>query len=73
MRIRLSSIAETKPVITTPPETMPTKTPVNKLEETEPQIDKDSYEFKRQVAQNAAQYLNQYRSADGIKLMLPVG
>ena len=33
---------------------------------TEPQIDKNSYEFKRQVAQYAAQYINQYRAAAAV-------
>ena len=60
---------EEKP--TTPPETTPTQPPETTPEETEPpatepQIDKDSYEFKRQVAQYAAQHLNQYRVAAGV-------
>ena len=67
---------ETKPKPTTPPETTPTQPPetipeettppTTEPEETEPQIDKDSYEFKRQVAQYAAQYINQYRVAAGV-------
>lgn len=56
---------------TTPPETNPTEPPATEPEETqppatEPPIDKDSYEFKRQVAQYAAQYINQYRAAAGV-------
>ena len=50
---------ETEP----PTETQPEQT---EPEVTEPQIDKTSYEFKRQVAQYAAQYLNQYRAAAGV-------
>ena len=62
---------ETKPTPTTPPETTPTQPQETKLEETqspvtELQIDKDSYEFKLQVAQYAAQYINQYRAAAGV-------
>lgn len=62
---------ETKPTPTTPPETTPTQPQETKPEETqppatEPQIDKDSYEFKLQVAQYAAQYINQYRAAAGV-------
>ena len=67
---------ETKPTPTTPPETTPiqpqettpeeTAPPTTELEVTEPQIDKNSYEFKRQVAQYAAQYINQYRAEAGI-------
>lgn len=57
---------ETAP--TAPPETQPeeTKPPATEPEVTEPQIDKTSYEFKRQVAQYAAQYINQYRAAAGV-------
>ena len=74
-------IEETKPTPTTPPETIPTQPsetqppettleetvpPTTEPEVTEPQIDKHSYEFKRQVAQYAAQYINQYRAAAGV-------
>ena len=74
-------IEETKPTPTTPPETTPTQPsetqpPETTLEEivpsttepevTESRIDKNSYEFKRQVAQYAAQYINQYRAAAGV-------
>ena len=74
-------IEETKPTPTTPPETMPTQPtetqppettleetvpPTTEPEVTEPRIDKNSYEFKRQVAQYAAQYINQYRAAAGV-------
>lgn len=74
-------IEETKPTPTTPPETMPTQPtetqppettleesvpPITEPEVTEPQTDKNSYEFKRQVAQYAAQYINQYRAAAGV-------
>ena len=53
---------------TQPPETQPEEStpPATEPEDTKPQIDKDSYEFKRQVAQYAAQYLNQYRAAAGV-------
>lgn len=72
---------ETKPAPTAPPETTPTQPsetqppettleetvpPTTEPEVTEPQIDKHSYEFKRQVAQYAAQYINQYRAAAGV-------
>ena len=46
--------------------TVPTQPEETESPATEPQIDKDSYEFKRQVAQYAAQYLNQYRVAAGV-------
>ena len=74
-------IEETKPTPTTPPETIPTQPsetqppettleetvpPTTEPEVTEPQTDKNSYEFKRQVAQYAAQYINQYRAAAGV-------
>ena len=51
-----------------PPETQPEEStpPATEPEDTKPQIDKDSDEFKRQVAQYAAQYLNQYRAAAGV-------
>ena len=53
---------------TQPPETQPEEStpPATEPEDTKPQIDKDSYEFKRQVAQYAAQYLNQYRASAGV-------
>ena len=66
---------ETNPTPSAPPETNPTQPqetepeetqPVTEPEETAPQIDKNSYEFKRQVAQYAAQYINQYRAAAGV-------
>ena len=66
---------ETKPTPTAPPETtltQPQETepeetqPVTEPEETAPQIDQNSYEFKQQVAQYAAQYINQYRAAEGV-------
>ena len=68
-------IEETKPTPTAPPETTPTQPqetepeetqPVTEPEETAPQIDQNSCEFKRQVAQYAAQYINQYRAAAGV-------
>lgn len=55
----------TDPPHTTQP-TVPTQPEETELPATEPQIDKDSYEFKIQVAQYAAQYLNQYRAAAGV-------
>ena len=66
---------ETRPTPTAPPETTPTQPqetepeetqPVTEPEETAPQIDQNSYEFKRQVAQYAAQNINQYRAAAGV-------
>ena len=66
---------ETKPTPTAPPETTPTQPqetepeetqPVTEPEETAPQIDQNSYAFKQQVAQYAAQYINQYRDAEGV-------
>ena len=68
-------IEETKPTPTAPPETtltQPQETepeetqPVTEPEETAPQIDQNSYEFKQQVAQYAAQYINQYRAEVGV-------
>ena len=68
-------IEETKPTPTAPPETTPTQPQETELEETQtvtepedtaPQIDQNSYEFKQQVAQYAAQYINQYRAATGV-------
>ena len=55
----------TDPPHTTQP-TVPTQPEETELPATEPQIDKDSYEFKIQVAQYAAQYINQYRAATGV-------
>ena len=55
----------TDPPLTTQP-TVPTQPEQTEPPATEPQINKDSYEFKRQVAQYAAQYLNQYRVAAGV-------
>ena len=62
--------SETQPPENTPEETVP---PTTEPEVTEPRIDKNSYEFKRQVAQCAAQYINQYRAAAGVGpcLVLP--
>ena len=66
---------ETNPTPTAPPETTPIQPqeteqeetqPVTEPEETAPQIDQNSCEFKRQVAQYAAQYINQYRAAAGV-------
>ena len=67
---------DTKPQPSEPPATNPTQPPETQPEEstpsatepedTEPQIDKDSYEFKCQVAYYAAQYINQYRAAAGV-------
>ena len=66
---------ETKPIPTAPPETVPTQPeetkqeetqPVTEPEETAPQINQNSYEFKQQVAQYAAQYINLYRAATGV-------
>ena len=68
-------IEETKPTPTAPPETTPTQPQETELEETQtvtepeettPQINQNSYEFKQQVAQYAAQYINQYRAATGV-------
>lgn len=57
-----------------PTETEVTEPPATESEETKPQIDMDSYEFKRQVAQYAAQYINQYRTEAGVSpcTVLPV-
>ena len=46
---------ETKPPVTEPPATEP--------KETEPAVTEITYEFKRQVASYAAQYINQYRGS----------
>lgn len=55
---------------TAPPEptqpTVPTLPEETEPQPTEPEIDKDSYEFKCQVAYYAAQYINQYRAAAGV-------
>lgn len=55
----------TDPPHTTQP-TVPTQPEETELPATESQIDKDSYEFKIQVAQYAAQYINQYRIEAGV-------
>lgn len=55
----------TDPPHTTQP-TVPTQPEETELPATEPQIDKDSYEFKIQVVQYAAQYINQYRIEAGV-------
>ena len=66
---------ETNPAPSAPPETTPTQPQetepeetqtVTEPEETAPQINQNSYEFKQQVAQYAAQYINQYRAAAGV-------
>lgn len=56
----------TQPTVPTPPEE-------TKPQPTEPEIDKDSYEFKCQVAYYAALYINQYRAAAGVSpcMVLP--
>ena len=56
---------ETKPKETTPPETKPkpTEPPATEPKETEPAVTEITYEFKRQVASYAAQYINQYRGS----------
>ena len=51
---------ETKPKETTPPETKPKPT---EPPATEPAVTEITYEFKRQVASYAAQYINQYRGS----------
>lgn len=51
---------------TVPTEPAETDPPATEPGDTKPQIDMDSYEFKRQVAQYAAQYINQYRTAAGV-------
>lgn len=63
--------AETDPPVeTTPPETRPpttepeeTKPQPTEPEETTPAVTEITYEFKRQVAAYAAQYINQYRGS----------
>ena len=55
--------AETQPPETTPEETVP---PTTEPKVTEPQIDKNSFEFKQQVARYATQYINQYRADAGV-------
>ena len=68
-------LEETNPAPSAPPETTPTQPQETEPEETQtvtepekpaPQIDQNSYEFKQQVAQYAAQYINQYRAATGV-------
>jgi len=61
----------TQPQETEPEETQTVTEPeetqtVTEPEETTPQIDQNSCEFKRQVAQYAAQYINQYRAEVGV-------
>ncbi len=51
---------ETEPPETEPPETVPEQT---EPEETEPAANDITYEFKRQVASYAAQYINSYRGS----------
>ncbi len=66
---------ETNPAPSAPLETTPIQPseteseetqPVTEPEETTPQIDQNSYEFKQQVARYAAQYINQYRAEAGV-------
>lgn len=61
---------ETEPPATEPPaeepdqtETPTTEAPEETTEPTEPEVMEVTYEFKRQVAAYAAQYLNQYRGS----------
>ena len=60
-----STPPETKPKETTPPETKPKPTdpPATEPKVTEPTVTEITYEFKRQVASYAAQYINQYRGS----------
>ena len=65
--------AETQPQETTPAETQPpvTEPPATEPPETEPPAEETetfevTEEFKRQVAQYAIQYLNQYRAEEGV-------
>lgn len=53
-------IEELAPPITAPPETEPVETVPETTEPAAPEI---TYEFKRQVASYAAQYINQYRGS----------
>ena len=56
--------AETVPVETEPEQTEPPTTEATEeTEPTEPEVMEVTYEFKRQVAAYAAQYLNQYRGS----------
>lgn len=56
--------AETVPVETEPEQTEPPATEsTEETEPTEPEVMEVTYEFKRQVAAYAAQYLNQYRGS----------
>ena len=55
---------ETKPPVTEPPATeAPTEPEQTEREETEPTATEITYEFKRQVASYAAQYINAYRGS----------
>lgn len=53
----------TAPAETAPAETEPEQTEPPATEPTEPEVMEVTYEFKRQVAAYAAQYLNQYRGS----------
>ena len=55
----------TQPKETVPPETKPKPTdpPATEPKETEPAVTEITYEYKRQVASYAAQYINQYRGS----------
>ena len=59
-----------------PPETKPPETepPATEPDPTEPAVTEIAYEFKRQVASYAAQYINQYRAEAGLPkcTVLPV-
>ncbi len=58
---------ETQPPVTQPPTTEPeeTKPQPTGPEETTPAVNEITYEYKRQVAVYAAQYINEYRIAAG--------
>lgn len=66
----------TEPEETAPPETQPPETepPATEPESTEPAVTEITYEFKRQVASYAVQYINQYRADAGVSrcVSLPV-
>ncbi len=56
---------ETQPTQTIPPETAPPETtvPPSEPDQSEPAVTEITYEFKRQVASYAAQYINAYRGS----------
>ena len=61
--VKPTTPAQTEPERKPAEETKPTEPPATEPKETEPAVTEITYEFKRQVASYAAQYINQYRGS----------